>query len=149
MLLNNIANDLISYQYFLARHFKNNPQYESMKPYCNQPGCFFAKAETHKADSIYDTKKENLKLRPTLSQVNTCYYNASQVLAEYLKPLAENDFTLEKTQLFSKILTSILSLMPEVEDVSYDVESLFTNAPVEDTIKYIFHQIYVKKKIRP
>ena len=30
-----------------------------------------------------------------------------------------------------------------------DVDSLFTNIPVAETIEYIVHQIYIEKKIPP
>ena len=35
------------------------------------------------------------------------------------------------------------------EDISYDVESLFTNIPVKKKIKYILHKIHVDKLIEP
>ena len=31
----------------------------------------------------------------------------------------------------------------------YDVESLFTNTPIKDTIEYIIKQIYTHKKLKP
>ena len=37
----------------------------------------------------------------------------------------------------------------EEEDVSYDVESLFTNIPLKDTIDFICEEIYVHKKLEP
>ena len=37
----------------------------------------------------------------------------------------------------------------DYEDVSYDVESLFTNIPVKETVEYILHKIYVDKSIKP
>ena len=37
----------------------------------------------------------------------------------------------------------------EYEDVSYDVESLFTSIPAEETINYIVYRICVRKKIEP
>ena len=33
--------------------------------------------------------------------------------------------------------------------VSYDVESLFTNIPLIDTINFILDEIYVNKKLQP
>ena len=36
----------------------------------------------------------------------------------------------------------------DYEDVSYDVESLYTNIPVKETIDYILHKIYVDKSIK-
>ena len=35
------------------------------------------------------------------------------------------------------------------EDLSYDVESLFTNIPIKDTIDFICEEIYVHKKLKP
>ena len=45
------------------------------------------------------------------------------------------------------MLFSIPSLQDDEEDVSYDVESLSTNVPMEETINYINEQIYVHKKL--
>ena len=36
----------------------------------------------------------------------------------------------------------------DYEDVSYDVESLFTSIPVKETIDYIIQKIYVRKEIK-
>ena len=33
----------------------------------------------------------------------------------------------------------------DYEKVSYDVEPLFTNIPVKETIEYVLHKIYVDK----
>ena len=38
-------------------------------------------------------------------------------------------------------------LNPNEEYVSFDVESLFTNIPVDETINYIIKEIYQKKKL--
>ena len=35
------------------------------------------------------------------------------------------------------------------EDVSYDVKSLFTSIPAQETIDYILQRIYVRKEIKP
>ena len=40
-------------------------------------------------------------------------------------------------------------LKEDEEDVSYDIESLFTNIPINDTIDYILDQIYVQHKLKP
>ena len=37
----------------------------------------------------------------------------------------------------------------DYEDVSYDVESLFTSIPIKETIDYIIHKIYTKNVIEP
>ena len=47
------------------------------------------------------------------------------------------------------MLSSIPPLQDHEEDVSYDVESLFTDIPIEETINYIIEQVYVLKKLMP
>ena len=37
--------------------------------------------------------------------------------------------------------------MPNEECVSYDVNSLFTNVPIQEKIDYILEEIYVKNKL--
>ena len=47
------------------------------------------------------------------------------------------------------MLSSISPLQDDEEDVSYDVESLFTNILIEERINYITEQIYAHKKLTP
>ena len=47
------------------------------------------------------------------------------------------------------MLFSIPPLQDDEEYVSYDVESLFTNIPIQETINYITEQIYIHKKLTP
>ena len=42
-----------------------------------------------------------------------------------------------------------IPLSEDKEDVSYDVESLFINIPIKDTIDFICEEIYVHKKLEP
>ena len=45
------------------------------------------------------------------------------------------------------MLSSILPLQVDEEDISYDVQSLLTNISIEETFNYIIEQIYVHKKL--
>ena len=71
-------------------------------------------------------------------------YGPAQVICQYLKPLYKNEFTTEDTQSFSKKIGDFPPLKNE-EDVSYDVESLFTNIPLKETVNYILDHIYIHK----
>ena len=42
-----------------------------------------------------------------------------------------------------------VTLSEDDEDVSYDVECLFTNIPVKETIDFICDEIYNHKKLKP
>ena len=119
-----------------------------MHPHSNQPGCFFATATTHKFKSIEDISLESLKLCPIIDQTGTYIYNASKVVAKYLSPLSKNEFSISDTLSFPELLKNS-SNDESYEDVSYDVESLFTSIPVQETIDYILQRIYVRKEINP
>ena len=90
----------------------------------------------------------NLKLRPIIDQTGTCYYKTGKVILKYLKSLTKNEFVINNTQDFPTMLNNI-PLSEDEEDVSYDVESLFTNIPIKDTIDFICEEIYVHKKLEP
>ena len=68
-----------------------------MRPVSNQPVRFFVTAKTHKFKSLEEINVDQLKLRPIIDQTGTYIYNASKVVAKYLKPLAKNEFTLTGT----------------------------------------------------
>ena len=75
-------------------------------------------------------------------------YNCAQVIGEYLKPLCEdNPYIIKNTQDFAKFIRKQPPLMPDEELVSYDVDSLFTNVPINETIDYILDEIYVHNKL--
>ena len=74
-------------------------------------------------------------------------YNASKVIANYLKPLAKNDFVINDTLSFPDMLKKAVN-SEDYEDVSDDVDSLFTNIPVKKIIEYILHKIYIDKLIK-
>ena len=88
----------------------------------------------------------NLKLRPIIDQKETCYYQTGKVISKYLKPLTKNEFIIRNTQDFPAILNNV-PIPGDEEDASYDVESLFTNIPIKDTIDFICDEISVHKKL--
>ena len=110
-----------------------------MRPVSNQPGRIYATAKTHKFNSLDDINVDNLKFRPTISQI----------VAECLKRLCSNQYKISNTQEFASVIKDQSPLNDDEEYVSYDVDSLFTNIPVAETIEYIIHQIYIGKKIPP
>ena len=133
--------DLIKFQNSLYRNFYTYEHYKSMYPHSNQPAKLYGTAKTHKFNNIQEINKENLKFRPIIDQTGTYSYNAAQVISHYLKPLCKNKFTINDTQSFSADIKNIPPLQEDEEDVSYDVESLFTNIPINETIDYILDQM--------
>ena len=72
-----------------------------------------------------------------------------QKLSDYLRLLCKNEYSINDTQKFQNMLSLIPPLQDDEEDVSDDVESLFTNILIEETVNYITDQIYVHKKLTP
>ena len=77
-----------------------------MDPVSDQPGRFFATAKTHKFTSFNDITVENLKLRPIIDLTGTYTYNSSNVIADYLRPLAKNQCIISDTLKFPELLKS-------------------------------------------
>ena len=47
------------------------------------------------------------------------------------------------------MLSNLPPLPDDEENISYNVESLFTNIPIKDTIEYIIEQVHARKKLKP
>ena len=128
------------FQDFLRRNFKDKyDKYEEMRPVSHEPGKLYATAKTHKFILLDDITVDNLKVHPIISQRGRYTYNASRIISQYLKSLCENEYKINDTQIFASMIKYQTALSPDEE---YDVDSLFTNIPVEETIEYIIYQIY-------
>ena len=101
-----------------------------------------------KFDSANDMTSNQLKLRPIIDQTGTCIYNAQKVVAKYLDPLSKNKYSIGDTLTFLDLLRSAEE-SDDYEDLSYDVESLFTSIPLKETIDYVIQKNYVEKEIKP
>ena len=124
-----ILKELKSFQSFIYRHFKTSKFYNDMMPPCHQPARVFTRTKTHKFENFDDININELKLQPIIDQSGTCYYKTGKSIAKYLKPLTKNELVINNTQDFQLILIR-LEMSKDQEDVSYDVESLFTNIPI-------------------
>jgi len=87
------------------------------------------------------TDKSGTPLRPIVSCVNTFAYDLSTFLANILSPLAGNsNFTVKNSTDFASTIAS-----EEIQDheimVSFDVESLFTNVPIEGTVQAVLQKM--------
>ena len=81
------------------------------------------------------------KFRPILSAVNTFGYNLPQVLIPILKPLTHNEFTVKDSFSFAKEITNYDS---SLFMASLDVESLYTNIPLKETINNFVSDLHNK-----
>ena len=110
-----------------------------MYPHGNKPVKLYGTAKTRKFNNIQEINKEKLTFRPIIDQTGSYSCNVAQVISQYLKPICKNEFTINDTQSFSADIKNIPTLQEDEEDVSYGVESLVTNIPVNGTIDYILY----------
>ena len=85
------------------------------------------------------THKPGNKLRPIISQIPAPTYKVAKKLCEILTPYIPATYSLNSGTDFLDILKAN---KVEGNIASLDVESLFTNVPVDCTIKYILDRVY-------
>ena len=112
--VDNTLDDLETFKSFLYCNFYGKYEhYEKMLPKSNQPGQLYGTAKTHKFNGIEDISLENLKFCLIIRAVRYLYFNAAQVIADYLKPLyTDNDCIIRNTREFPKLLQQQDPLFP-------------------------------------
>ena len=88
----------------------------------NQPVPLYRTAKPHKFETLEDITVANLTMQQELYRIQ---------------------YSINDSQKFPNMLSSIPPLQEDEEDVSFAVETLFTNIPTQETINYIIEQIYV------
>ena len=100
--------------------------YNKIRPRHKQPPRIYGLPKIHKAD---------VPLRPIVSCVNTFAYDLSAYLANILSPLTgKSEFTVTNSAHFASTISSETIRDNEIM-VSFDVESLFTNVPVDAAVQ--------------
>jgi len=95
-----------------------------------KPGYIYGNVKIH---------KPNNPLRPIISQIPTATYTISKIINELITPYVPNNFNLKSSKEFLDIINTTT---PSNLMASLDVESLFTNVPVDTTIKIMIDTIY-------
>ena len=88
------------------------------------------------------THKQQLAMRPILSATNTYNFALAKWLDDKLKPLSINQYTITDTFEF---VNEVHGLTINTGDmlVSFDVSSLFTNVPLEETIHILADKAFM------
>ena len=85
--------------------------------------------------------KENAPLRPILAAYNSPSYRIAKFLVPLLKPLTTNHYTIKNSYDFQKSISNI-TLPQNSFLTSYDVTSLFTMIPLQETIDIICSKVF-------
>ena len=104
-------------------------------PTGSKPGILYGQAKVHKP-----VEDNCPSFRPILSAIGTPTYDLAKFLVPILKPLTENEYTVHDSFSFASEVSKInaKNLM-----ASLDVESLFTNIPLEETIDNIINDLFL------
>ena len=83
--------------------------------------------------------KPDVPLRPIVSAIGSYTYNLAKFMSEILKPLSHSQYDVKDSFTFSSELLSVTSI-PYM--CSYDIVSLFTNIPINETIEISLDMLY-------
>ena len=83
--------------------------------------------------------KQGTLLRPIISQIGSYTYELAKFLVPILMPLTTNQYTVKDSFSF---VNSLMSLQNVSFMASFDVVSLFTNIPLNETIELCLDKLY-------
>ena len=129
-----------SLQWFLSKlkqkNFFNEIEYDKLYPSGSAPAGIYGTPKMHK----FSSSDSFPKLCPIVSSIGTFNYNLARFLCDLLSPLVPNDYSCKDTFSFvSQIKNANLS---KKFLVSYNVTSLFTNIPLQETIGIAINLIF-------
>ena len=129
-----------SLQHFLCKLkqkiFFNKIEYDELYPSGSAPARIYGTPKMRK----FSSSDSFPKLCPIVSSIGTFNYNLARFLCDLLSPLVPNDYSCKDTFSFvSQIKNANLS---KKFLVFYDVTSLFTNIPLQETIDITINLIF-------
>ena len=120
----------------LKQNFFNEKEYDKLYPSGSAPARIYGTPKMHK----FSSNDSFPKLCPIVSSIGTFNYNLARFLCDLLSPLVPNDYSCKNTFSFvSQIKNANLS---KKFLVSYDLTSLFTNIPLQETIDIAINFIF-------
>ena len=117
-----------------SRDYRNK-----LYPTGSQPGKLYGTGKVH---------KPGVPLRPVVSMVGTASYGLAQYLDKIIKPHIPSTYMLSSTAQFISRVKSFVFGAGDIL-VSFDVESLFTNIPLKETIDLVADYVYKVKEAAP
>ena len=116
----------------LKKNLLTKEQFDLIRPSGSSPALLYGLPKVHKAQT---------PLRPIMSSLSTFNRNLSKFLIQFLMPLTTNCYTVASTFEFCNEIRSFNYHTPLVM-ASFDVESLFTNIPVKETINIVIDLLF-------
>ena len=105
--------------------------FQKILPSGSSPGVLYGLPKVHKSGCPF---------RPIVSSVNTYNYNLASYLVQILQPISINQFTVKDSFSFAEWTKSYNHNNEFM--CSFDVSSLFTNVPLDETIQICLDKLY-------
>ena len=102
--------------------------YHEIFPTGSRPGLLYGLPKVHKFD---------IPLRPIISSISTHSYRLAKFLVPLLRPISSSIYVVKDSFSFITELSSLKTNPKEVIMASFDIKSLFTNIPLNETINII------------
>ena len=112
-------------------------QYKDLNPSGSRPGIIYGSAKIHKI-----VTDDLTSFWPILSAIGTPTYKLAKFLVSMLEPLTTNEYTVKDSFTFGLELQSFDSILVMI---SFDIESLFTNIPLQETIDLCVENLFKDK----
>ena len=106
--------------------------YKDLFPTGSKPGILYGLPKVH---------KENCPARPIMSAIGTYNYRLAKFLVPIFQPFSINQYSVYDTFSFFKEITNFKS-DTKLCMASFDVSSLFTNIPLDETIDYAVNLVF-------
>ena len=130
----------VSLQHFLCKlkqkHFLNEIEYNKLYSSGSAPACIYGTPKMHKFSSS-DSFPELPLIASSICSFN---YNVSRFLCDLLSHLVPNEYSRKDTFSFVSQIKNVN--LSQKFLVSYDVTSLFTNIPHQETIDIAINLIF-------
>ena len=110
-----------------------------MCPVGSTPGILYGNCKVHK--TVPDG--EVPPFRPILSAIGTVSYNLAKYLVPVLSPLTTNKYVTKDSFTFAE---DVRKQNPDYFMTSFDVDSLFTNIPLDETIEICIRKSFGRKR---
>ena len=114
--------------------------YKFLKPCDSKPGVMYGMCKVHKVRTDNDGVPP---FRPILSATGTCNYNLVKCFVPIWKQFTINEYTVKDSFPFCK---EILDQDPNLFMASFDIQSLFTNIPLDEAIGICVDMVFENRK---
>ena len=121
-------------------NYLSKDDYKFMKPYGRKPGVMYGPCKVHKGVTPDGSVSP---FRPILSTVGTFSYNLAKFFVPLLKQYTISEYTVKDSFSFCK---EIIDQGSQLFMTSFDIQSLFTNFPLDETIDICIDTVYNKRK---